>query len=54
MPVEQFVVYLHHNYPPFTDSIDEASFMLEYLSLSDATITLKDQNRVRRPCFLLI
>ncbi|PLW50354.1 hypothetical protein PCASD_01694 [Puccinia coronata f. sp. avenae] len=43
--VEQFVVYLHHNYPPFTDSIDEASFMLEYLSVSDATTALKDQSR---------
>ncbi|KAI9629849.1 hypothetical protein KEM48_012482 [Puccinia striiformis f. sp. tritici PST-130] len=43
--VEQFIVYLHQNYPPFTDSIDEASFFLEYLSLSDSTIVLKDQTR---------
>jgi len=35
--VDQFVVYLHHNYPAFTDTIEEAGFLLEYLSLSEAT-----------------
>ncbi|EFP91031.2 uncharacterized protein PGTG_17303 [Puccinia graminis f. sp. tritici CRL 75-36-700-3] len=43
--VDQFVVYLHQNYPPFTDTIDEASFFLEYLSFSDSTMSSKDQNR---------
>jgi len=35
--VDQFVVYLHHNYPAFTDTIEQAGILLEYLSLSEAT-----------------
>ncbi|WAR60520.1 hypothetical protein PtB15_9B459 [Puccinia triticina] len=50
--VDQFVVYLHHNYPPFTDTVDEAASFLEYLSLSDATMTMKEQNRYNQAAMI--
>mgnify|MGYP002477597202 CR=1 FL=1 len=44
-----FLSYLHHNYPPFTDEIDECSGIVDALSAADVVMSAKDEgDEVRR------
>ncbi|SCV69150.1 BQ2448_2170 [Microbotryum intermedium] len=39
-----FLSYLHHNYPPFTTSIEQASSILESYSISDSLMRFEGEN----------
>ncbi|KPV73164.1 uncharacterized protein RHOBADRAFT_55377 [Rhodotorula graminis WP1] len=38
-----FLSYLHHNYPPFTDEIDECSGIVDALSAADVVMSARDE-----------
>ncbi|GAA5895623.1 hypothetical protein JCM8208_005283 [Rhodotorula glutinis] len=38
-----FLSYLHHNYPPFTDQIDECSGIMDALSAADVVMSARDE-----------
>ncbi|BGO95909.1 hypothetical protein NBRC10512_005496 [Rhodotorula toruloides] len=43
LDTDVFLSYLHHNYPPFTNEIEECSGIMDALSESDALMTLQGE-----------
>jgi len=38
---DMFMTYLHQNYPPFCDDIENCHNMMSYLSMSDSLLRLE-------------
>lgn len=41
------LAYIHQNYPPFTDTIDQCADILDSFSLADSVLSIEGE-RVRR------
>ncbi|KAG0145869.1 hypothetical protein CROQUDRAFT_45191, partial [Cronartium quercuum f. sp. fusiforme G11] len=46
---DQFIAYLHHNYPAFTDDVDEMGVLLEYMSFADSSLYLNAERWIQKP-----
>ncbi|MBW0471423.1 hypothetical protein O181_011138 [Austropuccinia psidii MF-1] len=49
VPVDRLIPYLHENYVPFTNQVEETSQVVEYLSLTDSTASLNHTGWARGP-----
>ena len=39
-----FMSYLHHNYPPFCDDIENTAHLMDYISVADSLMRMEGDN----------